>query len=99
MTIQELQTYIRTQAEPFTDRTLERRLIYLTQEVGEVARELLKLADANTARGGRDLDQIKNDIGLEIYDVFWNLCDLANLLDIDLEHAFSKKMEINKNRW
>ena len=31
-----------------------------------------------------------------MFDVIWNICDLANKLEIDLEKAFEKMM-INKN--
>lgn len=33
-----------------------------------------------------------------MYDVIWNLCDLANKLGINLEAAAIQKMEINKIR-
>ena len=32
-----------------------------------------------------------------MFDVIWNICDLANKLEIDLEKAFEEKMMINKN--
>ena len=35
---------------------------------------------------------------MEIYDVFWNLCDLANLVGINLEEAFAQKVEVNRHR-
>ncbi|HDR3403502.1 TPA: pyrophosphatase, partial [Bacillus anthracis] len=38
------------------------------------------------------------EIGLEMFDVIWNVCDLANKLEIDLEKAFEEKMRINKKR-
>lgn len=40
----------------------------------------------------------KREIGLEMFDVIWNVCDLANKLEIDLEKAFEEKMMINKKR-
>ena len=37
-------------------------------------------------------------VQMEMYDVIWNICDLANLLSIDLEASFAAKIEINKTR-
>jgi NTP pyrophosphatase (non-canonical NTP hydrolase) len=36
---------------------------------------------------------------MEMYDVVWNLCDLANMFDIDLEESFARKVELNNSRW
>jgi NTP pyrophosphatase (non-canonical NTP hydrolase) len=33
-----------------------------------------------------------------MYDIVWNIIDLANKLNINLENAFEKKIEINKHR-
>ena len=45
-----------------------------------------------------DHTDVKHNIGLEIYDIVWNLCDLANQLDIDLESAFAEKAKDNETR-
>ncbi|PHE64481.1 hypothetical protein COF68_06030 [Bacillus toyonensis] len=58
--------------------------MYLISEVGELSKSLLK--------------EDKTDIGLEMFDVVWNLVDLANKLNIDLDQSFKAKMEINKDR-
>lgn len=42
--------------------------------------------------GGRE------NLALEMYDVIWNLFDLANMVGIDLETAFAKKIETNRSR-
>lgn len=39
---------------------------------------------------------MKREIGLEMFDVIWNVCDLVNKLNIDLEKVFKEKMKINK---
>ncbi|HDR7970278.1 TPA: pyrophosphatase, partial [Bacillus pacificus] len=44
------------------------------------------------------IQDAKREIGLEMFDVIWNVCDLANKLEIDLEKAFEEKMMINKKR-
>jgi NTP pyrophosphatase (non-canonical NTP hydrolase) len=75
--------------------TMEQRTLFLVTETGEVAREVLELSyhpDAATA------EQVKERLGLEMYDVIWNLCELANKLEIDLEQAAQQKMRINRDR-
>ncbi|HDR7975696.1 TPA: pyrophosphatase, partial [Bacillus cereus] len=44
------------------------------------------------------IQDAKREISLEMFDVIWNICDLANKLNIDLEKAFKEKMKINKKR-
>src|SRR3712207_6502419 len=84
------------------DITLEQRLAYLTSEVGEVAREVLRLArdgraDVGTL-GAEEAAAVRENLGMEIYDVLWNLLDLADLAGVDLEAAFEKKAEKNEGR-
>lgn len=63
--------------------------MYTMAELGELAEVILK----------RDkIQDSKREIGLEMFDVIWNVCDLANKLEIDLEKAFKEKMMINKER-
>ena len=96
-TIREIQEQVRElrEAAGFRGRSIDRRMLYLTSEVGELAREVLDLAYAKPTD---DTDAIKQRAGFEIYDIVWNLCDLADLLEIDLELAFAQKAEINRNR-
>ncbi len=77
----------------FESSSIENRVLYLITEIGEITKEVLKLEKPHY-----DHTKIKEEIGLEIYDAVWNLVDLANKLDIDLEDAFQKKMKINKSR-
>jgi NTP pyrophosphatase (non-canonical NTP hydrolase) len=35
---------------------------------------------------------------MEIYDVVWNLLDLADMAGVDLEEAFGKKARLNESR-
>jgi len=97
MTITEIQENARIFAPIFKDKTPEQRMLYLTSEVGEVSLEVLKLEGFR--QGGEDQDQLKENLGMEIYDVVWNLCDLANMFDIDLADAFQKKVAFNNQRW
>ncbi len=77
------------------DRNPAQRFRYLVSEVGELSRELLRLEWEPTTA---EVAQIKQNIGHEIYDVVWNLCDLANQLEIDLEPAFQAKRDFNATR-
>lgn len=87
----EFQKYVSnfSKEKGFQDTTIEERTIYTMAELGELAEVILK----------RDtIQDAKREIGLEMFDVIWNVCDLANKLNIDLEKAFKEKMKINKKR-
>src|SRR3990172_3227289 len=100
MTIQELQQHVKElrESQGWHDTSLEHRAMFLATEVGEVLRETLKLVGTYGKHEDTDLARIREDLGMEMYDVMWNLCDLANLADIDLEAAFAKKVAINRSR-
>ncbi len=103
LTIAELQRQVRQlkEAKGF-DITLEQRLAYLTSEVGEVAHEVLRLSrDGNEDVGemnAAEIETVTENLGMEIYDVIWNLLDLAEMAGVDLETAFVKKATLNKAR-
>jgi NTP pyrophosphatase (non-canonical NTP hydrolase) len=63
-------------------------------EVGEVAREVLKLSRGGNESVGK-MEAVVEELGMEIYDVVWNLLDLAG---VDLEDAFGKKASLNVGR-
>lgn len=86
------------QAQGWQDRSLENRLMYLMSEVGEIAREAIRLSAVQSDPASPEFAAIQNALGQEIYDVVWNLCDLANIAGIDLEAAFDNKHSINQNR-
>ena len=93
--IKALQEHAKELAQILPEITVEQRMLFLLTEVGEVAREVLQLSrSADQANA----DAIKADLGMEMYDVIWNICDLANMLSIDLEASFAAKIEINKTR-
>jgi NTP pyrophosphatase (non-canonical NTP hydrolase) len=97
-TIKELQEQTKELAQVFPETTVEQRLLFLVTEVGEVTREVLDLSGAYSSHGVADPAAAKARLGMELYDVFWNICDLANRLDIDLEEAFGKKIAQNRAR-
>lgn len=84
-----------SKAKGFDKSSIEQRALFLVTEVGEVMKEVLKISYHPQAE---NISEVKKDLGLELYDVIWNICDLANKLDIDLEKAAEMKMEINKTR-
>ncbi|PFE01312.1 pyrophosphatase [Bacillus cereus] len=91
MKLSEFQQYVANFSEEkgFQNTTIEMRTMYLMAELGELAEAIVKRnEDQNTNR----------EIGLEMFDVIWNVCDLANKLEIDLEEAFQEKMKINRDR-
>jgi len=75
------------------DRTPDQRFRYLISEVGELSNDLIKLNQSN-----QELEKLKQKIGHEMFDVIWNICDLANLLEIDLEKCASEKRDLNNKR-
>ena len=85
------------QRQKWPDRNPSQRFRFLISEVGELSKELLRLEWEPTAD---ELTTIKRNIGHEMYDIVWNLCDLANQLGIDLETVFREKRAINaERRW
>jgi NTP pyrophosphatase (non-canonical NTP hydrolase) len=97
MQISEMQKHINefSIAKGFDKSTIEQRALFLTTEVGEMVRELLHIS---YHPDHEHIEVIKDRLGLEMYDIVWNICELANKLNIDLEKSFTKKMEINQKR-
>ncbi|KFN01998.1 pyrophosphatase [Bacillus clarus] len=89
MNISEFQRYVSSfsKEKGFQDTTIEERTMYAMAELGELTDAILKRDKTEDA---------KREIGLEMFDVIWNICDLANKLGVDLEKAFVEKMEMNK---
>ncbi|PFA15986.1 pyrophosphatase [Bacillus cereus] len=91
MKLSEFQQYVSnfSKEKGFADTTIEKRTMYVMAELGELTEAIIKRNDNKDA---------KREIGLEMFDVIWNVCDLANKLEIDLEEAFQEKIEINSGR-
>lgn len=69
-------------------------LARLTEEVGELAREVNHLYGEKPKKPGEP----ENDISLELADILFIVCAFANSLDIDLEDAFRRMMEKVRTR-
>jgi NTP pyrophosphatase (non-canonical NTP hydrolase) len=77
----------------FDNETLGEAFILFSEEVGELARIVRKSGGIKT-----DIAAKKLKADEELADLFIYLLHIANILNIDLEDAFRKKEEINKQR-
>ncbi len=95
MTIKDIQDAVRRLHEEhhWPVRSAESRALWLGAEVGELMREVLQYAGHPEQQ-----DAIRVRAGHEMYDTMWNLVDLAAIMGIDLEEAFSEKAAINRER-
>ena len=94
-TLAEAQEYIwrMNQERGFNLEDPEKKMLMLTEEVGEVARAVRKLA------GGKFDDATHHaDLAEEIADVFIVLSGLASMMDIDLAQAIEAKEVKNRQR-
>jgi len=66
----------------------------LSEEVGEIAREISHLYGFKKKKEGEKTDGLEGEIG----DLLFSLCCLANSQNIDLDEAFNKSMEKKRNR-
>jgi len=94
--LKELQEYVNDmiKVRGFSDETLKDLMILLTEETGELAREVRKLSHMKTDV----LSQSTMDIEGEIADIFIYLLSICRNLNIDLFEAFKAKEERNSNR-
>lgn len=85
------------------DKTFIERLQYLvvalSGEIGEYANIVKKISRDFENLNQNNLNQKKQDLIEEIIDCFIYLLITANLLDIDIEKEFLKKLEKNKKRF
>jgi NTP pyrophosphatase (non-canonical NTP hydrolase) len=75
------------------ETTPDRRMARLLGEALELADEVLQLPETGAAD-----PELLQRVGHEMYDVLWNLCDLARLTGIDLVQASAEKRAINDRR-
>lgn len=66
----------------------------LTEEVGEVARILVRKYGEQTSKKDDDISNLAD----EMADVLWVLAALCNQCDIDLENAIEKNMKKKAER-
>ena len=94
-TLRDIQDYIAAMVKHrgFDKETVQDSFILLTEEVGELAKEIRKLRGVKMAT---DSAQLK--LEHEAADVLMMLICVCNGLDIDLEQALRTKEEHNKTR-
>ncbi|MBU4000492.1 MazG-like family protein [Patescibacteria group bacterium] len=71
----------------------EHRVLDTMSELGEVAKEILKMSDY-----GRKPLEYRKELKSELGDVLYSLITLANTFDIDLEDALNQVLEKYKKR-
>ncbi|MDE1865091.1 MAG: nucleotide pyrophosphohydrolase [Candidatus Micrarchaeota archaeon] len=90
-----------TKGAGYSDREME--LQYLALAVGAEAGELQNLVKKMVRRKhhteGHSSDGLEKDVPHEMIDVLYYIFRMADLLEIDLEKAFTEKMEINRARY
>jgi NTP pyrophosphatase (non-canonical NTP hydrolase) len=75
------------------DSPLEHRALDLLSEVGEVAKEILKMSDY-----GKKPIQINDEVKSEIGDVLFVLVIIANQLNISLDEALAEVLQKYEKR-
>ncbi len=93
--LQYFQHYV-TQLEKergFSEQTIIDKCLLLGEEVGELFKATRKFEGLAI-----DLNSDFSEIGDELTDIFIYICAIANRNGIDLEEAFRKKEEKNKQR-
>ena len=94
ITIRYLQQYLKKKRDISTDCSSEAIYIKLVEEVGELARAVI--------RGGRHAtgeEDIKNTLEEEVFDVLYYLLAFANANQIDLETWIPIKETFNNRRY
>lgn len=96
--IEQLQKYINEMIEirGFEDETLRDLMLLLTEEVGELAKEIRKKEEMKI-----DINKNNNiDLKGEIADVFIYILSICRAANINLMEAFKEKEEKNcKRQW
>ncbi len=94
-TLKELQEfYLEISKERgFDKESAQDTLLLMMEEVGELAKAIRKKSGIKTEESGAI-----SPVEEEVADVFAYLLHISNILEVDLDEAFWKKEEKNKNR-
>ncbi len=94
--VEDLQKYIKDMIEVKEFKTsLLERMCLLTEEIGELAKEVRKTDNNFTIDINKDYS---SNLENEITDVFICLMGMCELLDMDIVQGLKNKEEINFNR-
>ena len=72
---------------------VEHRVLDTMSELGEVAKEVLKMSDY-----GRKPAEYRKELESELGDVLYSLITVANSLEVDLEDSLNQVLEKYKKR-
>jgi len=75
------------------DNPIEDRILDAVSELGEVAKEVLKMTDY-----GNSPLQFRSEIKGELGDLFYSLITIANFFDINLEEAIDIALQKYRRR-
>jgi len=75
------------------ESSVEHRTLDLMSELGEVAKEILKMSNY-----GKKPIEYREELKSEIGDVFYSLITLANILNIDLEDSLNQVLKKYQKR-
>ncbi len=92
--MKELQEKIKIFCKEYNlDSPVEHRILDTMSELGEVAKEILKMSDYSR-KPLKYRDELKSELG----DLFYSIITIANSFDIDLEEALNMALEKYKKR-
>ncbi len=85
----------------YSDRDMELQYLALALggEAGELQNLIKKIVRRKHHTAGHSSDDLEREVPHEMVDVMYYLFRMASLLEIDLDKAFTEKMEINKARY
>ena len=85
----------------YSDRDMELQYLALALggEAGELQNLIKKIVRRKHHTTGHSDDNLEQQVPHEMVDVMYYLFRMAALLGIDLEKAFTEKMEINRARY
>lgn len=97
MDLKTVQEYTQSQSNmhKWGEQDISIRLAYLHSEVKEATNEILGI---ELATHKKELIETKEKLGLELFDIIWNVADIANRYGVDLTASAEQKMLINTNR-
>ncbi|MCF7795433.1 MazG-like family protein [Patescibacteria group bacterium] len=75
------------------ETSVEHRVLDTMSELGEVAKEVLKMSDY-----GKKKSEYRQELKAELGDVLFSLITIANTYDINLEDALSKVLDKYEKR-
>jgi NTP pyrophosphatase (non-canonical NTP hydrolase) len=77
----------------FANQHVLEKCLLLGEEIGELFKAIRKKTNISIDKNSK-----VGEVSEEIADILIMLCSVANRLDVNIEHAFRAKEEINKTR-